>query len=119
MKNLKARLMQVRKDKELLEEEEKRIKREIVYKRIPSINVGQVYKFPYSGDTRSLVMVACLEGTVLSGVGLTLLGDINHAGCYNHNVLRGTISKQDMRELLVKKNAEYLGTFQEVYKRIN
>jgi len=116
MADLQSRLDQVRKDKQLLEEEEKRIKKEINDKRIPlNVQPGQVYKIPGISSPK---MVACFNTISWFGVGLTAVGS-SFSGCFSSSVLKGTTTKPELRQILIDKNAEYLGTFVEVFERRN
>ena len=110
MADLQSRLEQVKRDKQLLEDEQVRIEKEISLKNIPRVTIGQIYSFPdHSRDK----MVACVNG---DGYGLTGI-DKDYVGCYNS--AHGIRTRKDLRELLIKEGAKYLGTFNEIYERKN
>ena len=112
MADLQSRLEQVKRDKQLLEDEQVRIEKEISDKKFPMVRIGQIYSFPAS-RFRCDKMVACVNS---GGYGLTGI-DKHYVGCYHSR--DGIMTKEDMREFLIKEGAKYLGTFHEIYERKN
>ena len=91
---------------ELSKETTERLKKELL-SNIPNIvRVGQVYK------TKAYKYIVASLG---DGKGLTIVGGIC-SGCFSSDVLTGTRSGEELREILVRRNAEYLGDFDEVFK---
>lgn len=124
MENLKVKLEQVRKDKKLLEEEEKRIEQKIKKAELMKLKaseenipvnlwVGQIYKItPSRGALTDNYMVVSVGNQGFAG--LTCIG--KNSGCFNDYILNGSVSKNVLRTILVKNNAEYLGTFNNIYQ---
>lgn len=103
---LQAQLEQAEKDRNKINDEIVRLRKEIMEGNIPkTILVGQVYK-TQSGTH----MIAALgENTI----GLTSVGCF--PGCYTSVILIGSHTKEEIREVLVNKKAVYLGHFFDVF----
>lgn len=105
---LQVQLEQAMKDRNKIDDEVKRLKKEIVGGNIPkTILVGQIYKVP-----DATLMVAALGPGI---IGLTSVGVF--PGCYSFAVLSGVYSKEGIREALIEKKATYLGHFFSVFTR--
>jgi len=94
----------------LSKETTERLRKELLNNVPNYVCVGQIYRI-----NNSEYMVASL-GTD-GGVGITVVGS-GTAGCYSSGVLSGTCSHDKLRDLLMRKNAEYLGKFNKVFKTI-
>jgi len=95
---------------ELSKETTERLRKELLNNIPEWISIGQIYEINMSYYI-SKVMIA----TFGDECGLTVVGN-SAAGACNSGVLTGTLNKSKLRELLVKKDAKYLGTFAEVFE---
>ncbi len=78
--------------------------------RVPvKIQVGQIYQTKHDGK----YMVASL-GAGCGNVGLTSVGA--YPGCFSSCLLSGTLSYSKLRQLLIEKNAQFIGVFDTVFK---
>ena len=96
------------KEVKLSKETTERLKKELLHNIPRSICVGQIF-----GCYGENYMVASL-GSDSSKVGLTNVGG-SYSGCYNTELLTGVRSREEVRQLLIDKDAEYLGYFNEVF----
>jgi hypothetical protein len=113
--NLQAKWEQAVRDRDKINEEVKRLEKEIKEGNIPkNICVGQVYKVEqlWGVNGEYLYMVA----TMSSGspnMGLTVVG--RSAGCHTHDLSNGCHYQEKLREILIENDAVYLGKFNEVF----
>jgi hypothetical protein len=90
----------------LSKETTERLRKELLSNMPKWIMVGQIFELD-----KSKYMVAAIGS---KGCGLTCVGSC--AGCYSSLLLNGVMEKGNLRKLLVKKNAKYLGKFNEVFE---
>jgi hypothetical protein len=119
--NLQAKWEQAVRDRDKINEEVKRLEKEIKEGNIPEhIFVGQVYKVV----TPSKMGASCgrsneylyMVATMSSGSpneGLTVVG--RSAGCHTHDLSNGCHYQEKLREILIENDAVYLGKFNEVF----
>jgi len=113
------RLKQIERDIALLQEEKAKIEKEIREdNKLPSINVGQVYLIKTSFGSEFFMVASIGGATGKSYAGLTVIANAFHAsGCFSSNVCSGYYSREDLRKILKKHKAEYLGMFYDLYER--
>lgn len=100
------------KEVQLSTETTERLRKELIKHNIPnSICVGQIYQI-----NDSKYMVAVLGYTTGYKRGLTCVG--GSSGCYSSSVLDGYIKDTELRALLIREDAKYLGMFRDVFKTV-
>ena len=72
------------------------------------VHVGQVY---FVNNNKYMVAAIGDEKTGLTSVGA-------FAGCYPNSILNGLATYEEIRSVLVSKNAKYLGEFNDVFKPV-
>jgi len=90
----------------LSKETTERLRKELLHNIPKHLSVGQVFEI--DGDKRMIVAIGS-EGKGLTSVGL-------YPGCYTYTLSNGVIGDTRLKEMLIRKNAKYLGRFSEVFK---